>query len=129
MDAAHLARMGADELDGYARMLGIDAREAKGAEAKAALIERRRSRVASVRVLGMDVEIPVKRAKDKRAVDLAARAGEDDGAAEAFMRLMLGDEQWEAVVRACTDEDGTVDVCAMALAYAQVSRSPELKNF
>lgn len=129
MDAAHLARMGAQELDGYARTLGVDVRGEKGAAAKAREIERRRARVACVRVLGMDMEVPVKRAKDRRAAELAARASADDAAAEAFMRLMLGDEQWGMVVEACTDEDGTVDVCAMAFAYAQVAGSPELKNF
>lgn len=42
---------------------------------------------------------------------------------------MLGDEQMTELERACTDEDGTVDIDAMALAVAKIITSQELKNF
>ena len=80
-------------------------------------------------MLGLDVEVPVKRARDKRVCDLLAKPNRTDAETEEAMRLMLGDEQMTELERACTDEDGTVDIDAMALAVAKIITSQELKNF
>ena len=45
------------------------------------------------------------------------------------MRLLLGDEQYEMLVGACTEEDGTEDVDAMSYAVIAITGSEELKNF
>lgn len=129
MDKGCMARMSAAELDEYGRLLGISTSPAKTADEKMALIERRRARTASIRVLGLDLEVPVKRARDKRASDLMAKRELSDAETEEVMRLLLGDEQMAEVERACTDEDGTVDVDAMALAFAKLVTADELKNF
>ncbi|TNU89385.1 hypothetical protein FIC87_11340 [Eggerthella lenta] len=129
MDKGCMARMSAAELDEYGEILGVSTAPAKTADEKMRLIERRRARTASVRALGLDLEVPVKRARDKRASDLMAKADITDAEVEEVMRILLGDEQMADVERACTDEDGTVDVDAMALAFAKLVTSDELKNF
>lgn len=129
MNPAYLARMSADELDQYAELIGIDASSLKSAKGKAQLIERRRQRVATVKVCGMALEVPIKRIHDKRLSDRINSAGSDDEQAEAIMRDLLGDEQMAEVEKACTDEDGTVDVDAYGLVLASILTSEELKNF
>lgn len=125
-----MARMSAGELDEYARALGFSAAAARDAEGKARLIEERRSRTATVRALGLDLEVPVKRMRDKRVADLVrkARDGDDEAAVEA-MSLVLGDDQMARVMAAATDEDGTVDANALGVAFARIVTSRELKNF
>lgn len=129
MNREYMARMSAAELDEYAKLLGIASSPAKTAEAKIKLIERRRERTASVRVLGIDLEIPIKRAHDKRVSDLMSKQSLTDAEMEEAMRLLLGDEQMGELAGACTDEDGTVDVNALGLAFAKVVTSEDLKNF
>lgn len=129
MNLNTLYGMTADELDEYAKVLGFSAKACKTAADKAAMIERRRSRTATVSVLGMDFDILIKRAHDKRVSDAMARVGSSDGAAEEALALLLGDEQMADLVEACTDDDGTVDVDAMGLAYVKIVTSDELKNF
>ena len=46
-----------------------------------------------------------------------------------MLGLLLGEEQKAELYAACTDEDGTVDVDALALAYVKIFTSDELKNF
>lgn len=127
MNKDNLARMGSKELDAYAQTMGFSAKGARGAEAKRELIERRRARCAELTVLGVDLSIPVKRAHDKRVVDLMN--SKDDGKMMDGMRLLLGDEQFAELVAACTEEDGTSDVAAMAYAVIAITGSDELKNF
>ena len=129
MNKDFMARMSAAELDEYGEVAGIATSPAKSAEEKARLIGSRRERAASIRVFGLDVEVPVKRARDKRVCDLLAKPNRTDAETEEAMRLMLGDEQMTELERACTDEDGTVDIDAMALAVAKIITSQELKNF
>lgn len=129
MNKEYMARMSAAELDEYAKMLGIVASPAKTAAAKAKLIEKRRERAASLRMLGIDLEIPIKRAHDKRVSDLMAKPNLTDLEVEEVMRLLLGDEQMDELARACTDDDGTVDTDAFGLAFTKIITSSELKNF
>lgn len=127
MRAENMALMDADELDDYARILGFSAKAARTPEEKAALIERKRGRTAVVEALGIEFEIQVKRARDKRVADAVA-AGDDESCVLA-LSILLGDEQYAELLDACTDEDGTVDVDALGLAYARIVTSEELKNF
>lgn len=124
-----MARMSASELDEYGGTLGIEMRPAKTKDDKRRLIERRRGRVAVVRALGIDFEIPVKRAHDGRLSRLMGKPDMTDADMESAMRLLLGDEQMAELAEACADPDGTVDVDAMALAYVRIVSSDELKNF
>ena len=129
MNNEYLARMSAKELDEYGATLGIVMKSAKSKSDKLELIGQKRERCATVRALGIDFEIPIKRAHDKRVNDLLSKDGRTDTEAEEAMRLLLGDEQLNELVCACTDEDGSIDVDAMGLAYVKILSSDELKNF
>lgn len=128
MNREAMDRMSAGELDAYAKVLGIDLRGAKGAKRKAEVIASRRERRAEIRVLGMDLEVPIRRAHDKRVTDLLSGSRSDADMVEALV-LLLGEEQFEAVEAACTEDDGVFDVEAFAYAAATVLGSPDLKNF
>lgn len=129
MNKDYMARMSAAELDEYAKVLGVATSPAKTAIDKVKLIERCRGRKASIRVLSLDLEISIKRAHDKRVADLMAKPDLSDAETEEVMRMLLGDEQMGEVVRACTEDDGTIDIDAMGLVFAKVLTSKELKNF
>ncbi len=129
MNPGYMSRMSSSELDEFAKALGISAKAEKTAQGKAALIDRRRNRRATVRALGMELSVPVKRFRDKRVTDLLGKGELSDEDTEAAMRLVLGEEQFDEVVAACTDEDGTVDVSAMGFVFVKILTSAELKNF
>lgn len=128
MNPEYLARMSAKELDSYAQVIGVDVSNAKTCEDKQALIAERYGRCAVVPALGIKFRIPFKRVHDKRITDLLTKDGRTDEETEQAMRLLLGDEQLAELVEACTDTDGTIDVQAMALAFATIITSDELKN-
>lgn len=128
MNPDNLKRMGAEELDAYAKALGFSVIAGRTAEDKARLIEERRRRAARVECLGVDLSIEVRKARDRRVSALLAkedRTGAD--VAEAF-RLMLGQEQYDELERAATDEDGVVDEAALTCAFNRILDSDELKN-
>lgn len=129
MNREQMLRMSPAELDGYARVMGFSVRGAKTVEQKAEMIEGRRGHVADVTVLGVPLSVPVKRLRDKRVTDLLARDDRTDADTERMMRLVLGDEGWDAIVAAATEEDGTVDTDALVYAISAVMTSRELKNF
>ncbi len=124
-----LLKLEPEELDEYAKTLGIDAAKAKGAKAKVELIERRRERVAEISALGITVTVPVRRMHDKRITDRLNGRRLSDSQLEKLMRDLLGDEQMDAVIEHVTEEDGTVDVDALGLIIAKIVRSDDLKNF
>lgn len=124
-----MRRMSASELDAYAKAMGFSVRGAKTAEQKAELIERRRAHVASLTLLGVPVEVPVKRLHDKRVTDLLSKDGRTDAETELMARLIVGDESWDDLVAAATEEDGTVDNDALGYAVAALLTSRELKNY
>lgn len=129
MNREQMLRMSPAELDGYARAMGFSVRGAKTAEQKAALIEERRGRVAEVPLLGVTVAVPIKRLHDKRVTDLLAKGDRTDEETERVARMIVGDEQWEAVVAAATEDDGTVDNDALGYAIVALLTSRDLKNY
>lgn len=124
-----LLKLEPEELDEYAKTLGIDTAKAKGGKAKVELIERRRERVAEISALGITVTVPVRRMHDKRITDRLNGRRLSDSQLEKLMRDLLGDEQMDAVIEHVTEEDGTVDVDALGLIIAKIVRSDDLKNF
>lgn len=124
-----LYSMGEDELDEYASTLGIDTRKAKGAKAKADLIEGKRERVAEVEAMGITVSIPIKRMHDKRITDKLNGKRLTDAQFDKLMMDLLGKEQYAAICEHVTDDDGTVDVDALGYILSKVVHSDELKNF
>lgn len=129
MNIENMRKMGSEELEAYAKSLGFTLAAADGVEAKVSLIEKRRSRSVSLSVLGVPLEVEVRRAHDSRFFDVIndpARTRAD--LMGAFKRL-LGDGQWAELVAACTDSDGTVDEDALAFAMDRLLSCEELKNF
>lgn len=124
-----LLGMTENEIDDYARSLGVSLDGVEGKAEKVALIERRRERTADVRVLGAVIPIPIKRLHDKRMTDRMRGGAMDDRTFIDLMGDLLGDDGLAEVIKRATDEDGTVDNEALALAYTQVITSDELKNF
>lgn len=129
MNRECMERMSAGELDEYAKSCGIEVSHARDKKDKLRIISERRERVAAVRALGIDFEIPVKRVHDKRLTDLLGKQDMTDEDMTEAMVMMLGREQFDELVSACTDDDGTVDVNAMGVAYVRIVTSSELKNF
>lgn len=129
MNREQMLRMSPAELDAYARAMGFSVRGAKTAEQKAALIEERRGRTAELTVLGVPVSVPIKRMHDKRVTDLLSKEDRTDADTERMVRLVVGDEAWDALVAAATEEDGTVDNDALGYAIASIITSRDLKNY
>lgn len=129
MNKEFLARMSASELDEYGKVLGIEMAPAKTIEEKIDLIERRRERHVSICALGLDLSIPIKRAHDKRVIDLMEKQDRTDDETYEVMQLFLGEAQFGQLLNACTDEDGTIDINALGLVFVKIITSEELKNF
>ena len=124
-----MMEMSLEQLDQYARACGIDTTGKRTKAQKVALIEERRGRVADVDAVGMTLHVPVRAMKDKRVTDLLDRGDLTEAEADWLMRALLGEEQYDAVIERCTDEDGVVDVSAVGLVFATLVRSEDLKNY
>ena len=127
MNKEAMARMSAKELDEYGRVLGIEMKPAKTVAQKIALISVKRERTATVTALGMQFEVPMKALSDKRVTDVLSNPARTDEDVYRTLGVLLG-EQMDELVGAVTDEDGTVDSAAVALAFVGIVTSDELKN-
>ncbi len=128
MKKEYLLKMSDEELAGYMKMLGISSKATKTREAKIELIERRRAKTETIDVLGIPIEVSVKKLRDRRVLD-AYQAATTDAQMEAVARQIIGDEQMDALAVAATDEDGTVDVDALGYAIATILTNKKVKNF
>ena len=128
MNKEYLLKMSDEELAGYMKMLGISSKATKTREAKIELIERRRAKTETIDVLGIPIEVSVKKLRDRRVLD-AYQAATTDAQMEAVARQIIGDEQMDALAVAATDEDGTVDVDALGYAIATSLTNKKVKNF
>lgn len=128
MNKAAMERMSAEELDEYGKLLGIEMRPAKTEAQKIALILTRRERTATVCALGMQFEVPMKALSDKRVTDILQSDERTDADVLSVLEVMLGEGQFARLIEAVTDEDGTIDVNALALAFVRIVTSDELKN-
>lgn len=124
-----LMAMSETELDGYARVIGIDVTGKKTVEKKVEEIEARRERIAEIDVLGVTLAVPIKRMRDKRVADIMAKRAMSDADANKLLDLVLGKEQVKKLVQQATDSDGTVDTDAIGFALVSVITSDELKNY
>lgn len=124
-----LERMSEQEVDEYAKLLGIELAPCETLDDKLGMIERRRDRCAIVTALGIDFEIPIKRVHDKRIADILGSRKSTDEDTYRAMELLLGEGQTRRLIDACTDEDGTVDSDALGLAFVRILSSDSLKNF
>lgn len=124
-----LMAMSETEIDGYARVIGIDVTGKKTVEEKVAEIEARRERTAEIDVLGVTLTVPIKRMRDKRVADIMAKRVMSDADANKLLDLVLGKEQVKKLVQQATDSDGTVDTDALGFAIATIVTSDALKNY
>ncbi|MBQ9058521.1 MAG: hypothetical protein IJ125_05005 [Atopobiaceae bacterium] len=130
MKHEYLMEMSESELANYAQACGIDISKAKGHAAKVELIESARERTAELSTIGMKLVIPIKNLHDKRVSDMLSALDISNNAdVELAMRAILGDAQFEALVKHCTEDDGYVDIDALGTAIHAVLSSQELKNF
>lgn len=127
MNKEAMARMSAEELDEYGRLLGIEMKPARTVAQKVALIAAKRERTATVTALGMQFEVPMKALTDKRVTDVLSSQSRTDEDVYRTLGVLLG-ERMDALMEACTDEDGTIDSGALALAFVKIVTSDELKN-
>ena len=127
MNKEAMARMSAEELDEYGRLLGIEMKPASTVAQKVALISAKRERSATVTALGMQFEVPMKALTDKRVTDVLSSTSRTDEDVYRTLGVLLG-EQMGRLMEACTDEDGTIDSGAIALAFVNIVTSDELKN-
>lgn len=117
------------EIDRYAEVLGIDTTKLKAKAAKVERIEKARQRTADIEAMGLTLTVPIKKMHDKRITDRMSVGRLSDSQLDALMTDLLGEEQVAKVYEHCTDEDGTIDVEAVALVYTTIISSDELKNF
>ena len=129
MNREYLMKMDEDELESYAAILDIDLSKAKTHEAKVDLIERRRNRVATVEVMGMTFEVPIKRLHDKRISDLVEKRNPSNKELIQLITAIIGTDGVAQIEAACTDEDGTIDTDAYGLIISRLLNASELKNF
>lgn len=129
MKKEYMQRMTASELDDYAQALGIETTPAKSPDDKIGIIERKRERKARVRVLGCDIDIPIKVMRDPRISFIFDKQVVSDKEMSDGMRMILGEEQYQLLEEVCTDDDGVIDGTAFGYACAKIITSPELKNF
>lgn len=124
-----MMEMSLEQLDRYGARCGIDVTGMKTKAQKVELIEKRRGRIADVEALGATWHVPVRAAHDKRVNDLLARGNLTDAEADWLMGALFGEEQYQAIIERCTDDDGIVDTEAVGLALMCAIESPELKNY
>lgn len=129
MKRSTLLRMTPEQLDGYARMLGLDVSGHETVEEKADAIEARRERVATIDVAGLSLTVPMKRLHDKRLIDKYEGGVKTNSELEDFISDLLGEKQMQSLRDACTDEDGTVDADGYMVLLESINVAEELKNF
>lgn len=120
--------MSDSDLAMYAGRLGIDA----GGKERAALIdeiEARRAERAKLNLIGVDVEVPIRKMHDKKTLDLINSSPMTDLKADKVMLALLGKEQVAKIRAAATDEDGVVDTDAYYLAFWALVSSDALKKY
>ena len=117
------------EIDEYAALLGIDTTRLRAKAAKVERIEKARQRTADIEVLGLTLTVPIKKMHDKRITDRMSLGTLSDSQLDELMADLLGEGQMSKVYEHCTDDDGTIDVEAVALVYSTIMKADELKNF
>lgn len=128
MKRENIERMSDEELEQYARLLGVILDAAHSRDEKISLVERKREKRVTVTALGIDFDITIRRVRDKRVSDLLARGNRTDEETDEAISLLLGDGQYQTLLDAVTDDDGVVDVDAMGLAFVRIITADELKN-
>lgn len=129
MNPVTLQSLTVDELEDYAQTLGFTTRSAKTKEAKIKFISKKYERIQPITVLGIELEIPVKRRMSSNFIELIEKSERSrDDVVEAFTYL-LGEKQHQTLVEVATDDDGTIDDAALAFAYNAIIYNGDLKKY
>lgn len=124
-----MQNMTAEELEGYAQAMGFTLRACSDKADKIALIQRRRERTVTIEALGLGLSVSVKRFRSSKFSDLVNKRGRTGADLVEAFRGLLGDSQFDALMRACADEDGEVDEDALAYVFSTILKNEELKNY
>lgn len=128
MRKENLEAMSNKELEEYAHALGIPAKAVRQAKNKAEYIWHRWNQTVTVKTLGLELEIPAKLLRDKATIEALSNPLLNDTQADEIIQKLLGEKQYNELVKACTDEDGITDVVALGVAFARILSSEKLKN-
>lgn len=118
-----------EELEAYARSMGLTLRAFAGKADKVDFIQRRRGRAVDLTVFGVGLSVEVRRFRSTNFSDVMENAKRTPEELYGAFRGLLGDEQFDALMGACTDEDGEVDGDAVAVAFTRLLTCEELKNY
>lgn len=130
MKSEILDQLTAKELEQYAKHMGLQVIPGKSLKEKRNAIKRKRDKVKTITVLGMEISVAVKRFHDGKVTSFfESTEGKTDSDYIEMLRYIIGDEQMDSLVDACTDDDGSFDNDAMAYVMATIIYSEELKNF
>lgn len=128
MKKENLERMSEAEIIQYAEALGIPKKAIKAANNKAEFVWNRWNQEVTVSAVGLDLKIPAKLLRDKDLINALANPNLTDDQADKIIMRLLGETQYNALIDACTDDEGVVDVVAMGVAFGRILSSHELKN-
>ncbi len=118
-----------EELEAYAQTMGFTTKACKDKADKIALIQRKRSRSVTVTVLGLDLLVSVRRFRSSKFGDVITSRGRTSAELMGAFRDLLGDDQFDALMDVCRDEDGEPDEDAVAYAFNVILATDELKNY
>lgn len=128
MKKEYLLQLSDAELEDYAKALNIPLKALKAANNKAEFLNKRWEQAVTITVFDHEFVIYTKRLRDKRFSDLISKPNPSDLEFEQAIELLMGKEQINELYEICTDDDGTVDTAALAVAFTHILNSPELKN-
>lgn len=128
MKHEYLVQMSDKELDAYGSTLGVDVSGIADHAGKVDEIESYRGRSATVRVMGLEITVAMKRLHDKRLMDEYGGKPLTNSVLEGFVAALVGEDQMQAIRERCTDDDGTIDADAYLTALTLINRADELKN-
>lgn len=124
-----MQKMSAEELEAYAKQMGFTLKAYTDKADKIDFIQRKRSRTVAIDVLGLELSVSVKRARSSKFNDVVYSKDHTNAEIIDAFRALLGDSQFDALLRACADDDGEVDEDALAYAFVTIIKSDELKNY
>lgn len=128
MKHEYLVQMSDKELDAYGSTLGVDVSGIADHAGKVDEIESYRGRSATIRVMGLEITVAMKRLHDKRLMDKYGGKAITNSILEDFVTDLVGEDQMQAIRERCTDEDGIIDADAYITALNLINRADELKN-
>lgn len=124
-----MLELDADSLEMLAKAARVDVTGARTKAAKVRLIEEANAQSAHVSVLGLDVEVTRQATRGMEVQRIMREQAPSDEDTDRLVRLLVGDDQHDAILDRCRNEDGTVDVDAYAVAILALLGDEQVKNW